>query len=342
MVAILFVDDERSVLTGLKRRLHRKAGQWDLHFLDRPDEAIQLMRGIAVDVVVADMAMPGMTGLDMIKEMQKDSPQTKYLMLTGTADLQTAMDAINDASIFRFYTKPADTSLLIEGIEQALSELTGATHAAQGDAPSSDLAQIGLSTLNHLAVGVIVTDTDARVRFANSVGGILLSEQDGLTLSTNDVCRASSVEQTKILHNLIKAACDKTESENGSAIALQRPSGERSLAVVVLPVDPSLSGSKDENSTALPLAALFVSDPARRPPPPPRVLEQHFDLSPAEARLASALAEGLPMDEAAETCGITVGTARSYLKQVFAKTGTSRQAELVKLVLTSPAINQTP
>jgi DNA-binding NarL/FixJ family response regulator len=336
---ILFVDDERPVLTGLKRRLRQKADSWDMQFIDSPERAIEIFGEKEVSVVVADMAMPGMSGLEMIKAMQELSPTTRFLMLTGTADLQTAMDAINEAGVFRFYTKPADTTLLIEGVEQALADRSETEVEPDKVLPGNDINQVGIAALNHLNVGVIVTDSEARVRFANSMGGILLSEQDGLTLSASEVCRSSNVDETQALHDLIRVACSGATDTDSPALSLSRPSGKRPLAVVVLPIG---SNENDDRAadTNIALASLFVSDPERRPPPPPLILEKHLDVSPAEARLVSALAQGQSMDDAAASCGVTVATARSYLKQVFAKTGTKRQAELVKLVMTSPGINQ--
>jgi DNA-binding CsgD family transcriptional regulator len=64
------------------------------------------------------------------------------------------------------------------------------------------------------------------------------------------------------------------------------------------------------------------------------VLRSHYKLTPAEVRLAVALAEGRSLKEAAGGLGIRITTARAHLRQVFAKTGTSRQAALVRLVLT--------
>lgn len=339
MEEILFVDDERPVLAGLKRRLRLKSDLWNMQFVSTPEEALKLVAGSKISVVVADMAMPGMSGLEMIKKMREFSPSTRFLMLTGTADLETAMDAINEAGVFRFFTKPVDTDLLIQGIEQALSDRSLAVSTPEFSAHESDISQVSIAALNHLNVGVIVTDTQARVRFANSMGGTLLSEQDGLTLSAGEICRGSTVEETNALHGLINAACSKTEDVDSPALALSRPSGKRPLSVVVLPIGTN-DGTALRREPNIPLATLFVSDPERRPPPPPLILEKHLDISPAESRLVSALAQGHSMDDAAASCGVTVATARSYLKQVFAKTGTKRQAELVKLVMTSPGINR--
>ena len=66
---------------------------------------------------------------------------------------------------------------------------------------------------------------------------------------------------------------------------------------------------------------------------------QHlFGLSPAEANLTVSIARGDRLEEAADANGLTISSARTYLKRVFAKTGASRQSDLVKLILTSPAM----
>ena len=80
---------------------------------------------------------------------------------------------------------------------------------------------------------------------------------------------------------------------------------------------------------------IFVGDPDRRPTLPTDVLQQLWGLTPAEARLTAGLASGLDLKEAAEQLEIQTGTARQYLKRIFAKTDTHRQAELVVLVARS-------
>ena len=82
---------------------------------------------------------------------------------------------------------------------------------------------------------------------------------------------------------------------------------------------------------------IFLGDPEVEIVPPVPVLQELFGLTPAEAKLASLLAAGLRIDAAAEQLGISVHTARAQLKQVCTKTGTHRQAALMRIVLTSPA-----
>jgi DNA-binding CsgD family transcriptional regulator len=71
---------------------------------------------------------------------------------------------------------------------------------------------------------------------------------------------------------------------------------------------------------------------AAAPVPPAQLLEALFDLTPAEARVARAIGEAQPPEDVAGALGVSVETVRKQLRAVFAKTGTSRQAELVRLL----------
>ena len=317
---ILFVDDEPNVLSGLRRALRARDAVWEMHFVSRPEEAVALQRELPFDVVVTDMRMPVMSGVEMIVAMRRLADHTSYILLTGTADLSGAIDAINRAAVFRFYTKPYSPVLLMEGIETALA--SGKPPAASAD-PAREL---GSAALDQLAVGAIITDVRGRILYMNRKASRLCAAADGLLIGADDVCRAGNSADTARLHGLIREAIGGAE---GDALALGRRAVARPLSVLV---------------TALRLpdgeaaAALFVIDADSAAPPPAPRLERLLGLTPAEARLTNALAGGLSLEEASERCSITIGTARTYLKQIFLKTETSRQAELVKLVLLQPSI----
>ncbi len=346
---ILFVDDEQDVLDGLSRGLRQKRNVWDMRFECSPEAALQAMRHEPADMVVSDMKMPGMTGLEMVVAMQQFAPRSGYIMLTGSADLETAVDAINKAGIFRFYTKPCPPELLIEGIEAGLGSIAGeradpardaklAVNQSQSapEAVTTLTENIGLAALNRLALSVIVVDADARVLFTNRSGGALLSQRDGLMLSGREVCRAAVKEETQELHELIRQATagQMDDSFDAGTMALSRSSLKRPLSVLVTPL-----GSRDLRAGETTLAVLFISDPEGQPLPPPATIAKIFDLTKAEAKIVHALVGGSRLEEAAEVSGVTVSTARTYLKQVFSKTDTSRQSELIKLVLAYPRIS---
>lgn len=131
---ILCVDDEQNVLDAFQRQLRK-------HF--RIDTALGGEEALATigaggpyAVVVSDMRMPGMDGVQLLATVKKRAPESVRIMLTGNSDQQTAMEAVNEGSIFRFLTKPCPLETLAKaltaGIEQyrlvtAERELLGKT-----------------------------------------------------------------------------------------------------------------------------------------------------------------------------------------------------------------------
>ena len=106
--AILVVDDDSHVLSSFRRQLGDRFNlttvQSGNEAIDRVQRACEAKKPFAV--VICDMRMPGIDGVETLEEIRTVSPNTVRLMLTGNADQQTAIDAINRGQIFRFYTKP--------------------------------------------------------------------------------------------------------------------------------------------------------------------------------------------------------------------------------------------
>jgi response regulator RpfG family c-di-GMP phosphodiesterase len=101
---ILLVDDEANVLQGYQRVLKKT---FDLEVALGGLEALEILdRRGPFAVLVADMRMPGMSGLDLLAEARARYPDTTRIMLTGNSDQKTAMDAVNHGQVFRFLAKP--------------------------------------------------------------------------------------------------------------------------------------------------------------------------------------------------------------------------------------------
>ena len=117
---ILFVDDEQNLLNGIERRL---AGQFDLATANSGAAALALMESSGpFAVVVTDMRMPKMDGIQFIKEAQRKSPDMVYIMLTGNQDQATAIQALNEGHVFRFLTKPCQSADLAKAVEAGLRQ----------------------------------------------------------------------------------------------------------------------------------------------------------------------------------------------------------------------------
>lgn len=105
---ILCVDDEPNVLDSFRRQLR---DDFDLEVTTSPMKALDLIKnGRKFSVVVSDMRMPSMDGVEFLKNVQKLSPLTVRIMLTGNADQETAAKAVNEGQIFRFVNKPCSST----------------------------------------------------------------------------------------------------------------------------------------------------------------------------------------------------------------------------------------
>ena len=126
---VLFVDDDANVLASLKRRLGKR---YDLTTVLGGNEGLAVMEQDGpIAVVVSDQRMPNMDGVEFLQRVKQSSPDTVRIMLTGNTDVETAIDAVNEGSIFRFYTKPCTPEVLAEGIDAGLRHFNLATAEKQ-------------------------------------------------------------------------------------------------------------------------------------------------------------------------------------------------------------------
>jgi response regulator RpfG family c-di-GMP phosphodiesterase len=117
---VLFVDDEENVLMAFQRNLGRRFAM-ETALGGREGLGAMQARG-PFAVVVADMRMPGMNGVEFLRQARVLAPDTVRIMLTGNADLRTAQDALNEGNIFLFLTKPCAMEDLVEALENAIRQ----------------------------------------------------------------------------------------------------------------------------------------------------------------------------------------------------------------------------
>jgi response regulator RpfG family c-di-GMP phosphodiesterase len=120
---ILFVDDDPNLLSGV---LRGQRGRFCVTTALGPEKGLELVSARGAHepfaVVVADMQMPGMNGVELLRRVAEITPLSVRIMLTGQADQQTAIDAINKGSIFRFLTKPCGQDLLASTLAAGLEQ----------------------------------------------------------------------------------------------------------------------------------------------------------------------------------------------------------------------------
>jgi response regulator RpfG family c-di-GMP phosphodiesterase len=117
---ILCVDDEPQVLQAIKRQLRKR---FDITTAEGGEEALRILKEKGpFAVIVVDMRMPGMDGVQLLSRIKDSHPDMVRLMLTGNADQETAVEAVNKGQVFRFLNKPCPTSILAPALALALRQ----------------------------------------------------------------------------------------------------------------------------------------------------------------------------------------------------------------------------
>jgi CheY-like chemotaxis protein len=117
---VLFVDDEPNVLEGIQRTLRK---QVELQTASSGVEALRLIgESGPFAVVISDMRMPAMNGSQFLAKVREQEPDTVRMILSGHADLEATIAAVNEGHIYRFLTKPCPTDQLLAAVEDALNQ----------------------------------------------------------------------------------------------------------------------------------------------------------------------------------------------------------------------------
>ncbi len=199
-----------------------------------------------------------------------------------------------------------------------------------GSRRTSDLELFGAAAaataaLDRLNQGIALTDRARQLQFVNRLAQAICSETDGLRIRGGELIATGMRDASRLQGALDRAITVGHEA----SLRLERPSRRRALSVLITPLRVR-AGPPD-------MAAAFVlvtiADPDRSSLPPGARLMQAYGLTPSEAGVTRLLLAGLGIAALALRLGIGIETARTHLRRVLAKTGTHRQADLVRLLL---------
>jgi DNA-binding NtrC family response regulator len=115
---ILVIDDDEQVLKCLSRAL--KNTGYTVHTFDNAVDGLAFLEDTAVDVVISDHMMPGMKGTELLSKLRERYPDICRILLTGKADYNDALQAVNEGEVFRIITKPFETEGIKAIIRMAL------------------------------------------------------------------------------------------------------------------------------------------------------------------------------------------------------------------------------
>src|SRR5262245_2171736 len=190
-------------------------------------------------------------------------------------------------------------------------------------------------SIDRFPTGVTLLDARGHLLLANRGARQIFGQDDGIALEGTTV-RAASANDDAALRRAIGRAVEAAVAGRlieSAVLSVGRRSGRRPYAVMVGPLRPHTG----DPTAADAVVVLYVADLEQGVLHRREALRELYGLTEAETQLVELLCQGSTLDEAADARGVTMNTARSQLKQVFAKTHTSRQSELVRLVISGVA-----
>jgi DNA-binding CsgD family transcriptional regulator len=185
--------------------------------------------------------------------------------------------------------------------------------------------------LDRNPAAVVLLDERGRVLYANAKASALASAPNCLRMSVDGVGLVHSGDDARLKRLVSQALSARGSlSRAGGAMRASRIDGERPYAIFVTPV----SRASQALSAARPAVCVVISDPDQPRTIPVEQLRSTLGLTEAQARLVSQLTAGKTLRDAADCLEITYGTARARLAEIFQRTHTRRQSELVGLAST--------
>ena len=326
---ILICEDEAVLRADLAAELS-EAGYEVLAAADGA-QALALLEEARPDLILCDICMPTLDGpglLAHLRETRSDLADVPFLFLTALGE-RTEIVAGKRLGADDYLVKPVDYEVMLAtisaqlrqvarvraGVEAQLSQTRAALHAS--------LRSDG-SAIDRLAPGIVLLDQGGAVLQANAAARALCSTESGLSIGARLSCGGNAP-----LREVIER-CLRGEVHGVEPVSVPRLESARDLIVLVGPL-----GTGAEGQAAV---LVLIVDPDRRNVPDCDLLARAFRLTPTEARIASLLAHGQRPDEIAQTLGVSGTTVAFHLKNLFSKTATNRQSDLIALILSLPPL----
>lgn len=135
VIRVLFVDDDPDVIEALTFGMRHE--HFEIHSANSADEALRVLDATEIDVLVSDQQMPGTSGCKFLSLVRRQWPRTMRVMLSGCTDMRATLDAINEAHVFRFLTKPCQAKDVAFCIRQAAAVKERADRRPPAATPST-------------------------------------------------------------------------------------------------------------------------------------------------------------------------------------------------------------
>lgn len=271
---IIAVDDEKMVTSAFKA-LFKVEGYTDVHLFNTPKDAIEYLKDNKPDLIISDFIMPEMNGLEFLTEAKKLYPEVSMILLTGYADKENAIKAINEIGLYKYIEKPWDNddlmmnikngierSHLLENLRNKIAELEVAKKQLQDYSENlekivaertADLSEANKKLsgiINYCADGIIIVDGEGKILQVNPAC------ENMVGLSESALCKKKIQE---IAYSNVKELNSSKNNKSGEIFGLSDENSEillrdyfvvNGLSGIHTPVEISFAKiSSDEDKT---------------------------------------------------------------------------------------------
>jgi DNA-binding CsgD family transcriptional regulator len=197
------------------------------------------------------------------------------------------------------------------------------------------LERAALRAIDVMPIGVMMIDEEGAVIEANPSARAVVDAGEGLIIANGALAVDLGGRLLRFRELIARRETQGTAVSSGELtfLPVPRQPGRRPLTLLLMPLEQT----SEPDARGGPAALLFIGDPERSVRFDQTRIARLYGLSRAESRVAALLASGYRLEQVAESLDIAYETVRKHLKQIFGKTGTYRQAELVRMLVTGPA-----
>ncbi|MGE8497173.1 MAG: response regulator [Pseudomonas sp.] len=325
---ILCIEDEATLLADVNDEL--TAAGYRVLTASSADAALEHLQNARPDLVLCDVMLGGDSTRDgyfihqYIRSERPDLADTPFLFLTALGHRSAILEAKREG-IDDYLVKPVDYDMLLATISARLAQVERFRGYAQRQKP--DFVQRMTGIFEQLPGAVLLCDRAGQLRYATPKAQ-RLSQEESLWRSN---------AQGQVTWPAFTAAT--VQKLQQSLRELNQPGERRVLALerqgAGAPVVASFLCLESDGDQVEQLLAIFLSSTQSRPLPDAATLRQMFGLTPSEATVALLLAQGRRSEEVACELGVSPTTVAFHLRNLFSKSGVTRQSDLVALVLSA-------